>query len=576
MRTTSCLIAFAVLAASTLAGPMSTTSPVHSTLATLPGDGGYHVDKRFGYKFKAPKKWSDIAIKTDEAWLTAKYLSNKKYFHTDELTKYTSDQTPELLCIAFIDEIVKKKSREVDEKTEDGVSTTTITFNNPYKNYEDFLDRTYSGGGFFIDEKKESKLGDIKVTKYVIKVEKLSRNGPKRIVTWVYHAPDIDFAVQVEVLADAYPKLKKVLDRTFASFKLIERTEGRLPTSGKTNDGFTITIRDMETGTPKERRSKRVESQEQLHRRAIERLPKEWEDMKTKGLLILSHTDKKYAQRVGVHCALLLQWFDKTFPYVGKGEYVRAPIIRVCKDNEENGAFSRGVNSGGGWWFGTGGEIVTNKGTSGFGGYEMDRVNRQLFSYWFQERDRDLSSALPEWLGNGLYQYVEGARAKGSKVNFSVDRYSETEARLAVSRGTATSPRDLIRMTREEFQTSAGGTASGEAYWSRRTESAMLVRFLVSKESRRCKQAKGLLEKYLTSLNAIMNEEKADENKEFKSEADAEPETEEEEEARAKERASRWRKKEKELMESVFERVFAGWDDSDWKSFESAYFKYLS
>lgn len=576
MRTFPCLIASVFLAAPTLGGPAIAPAAPVAALAPALGAGGYHVDKRFGYKFKAPKEWSQIAVKTDEAWLTTKYLSDKKYFYTDELTKYTTDHTPELLCIAFIHENMNKKSREVDEKTEDGVSTTTITFNNPYKNYEDFLDRTYSGGGFFIDEKKKSKVGDVEVTQYVIKVEKLSRNGPKRIVTWIYHAPDIDFAVQIEVLEDAYPKLKKILKRTFGSFKLVERTEGKLPTSGKTNDGMTITIRDMEKGTPKERRTKRVESEEQLHRRAVERLPEEWEDMKTKGLLVLSHTDKKYAKRVGEHCAAMLKWFDKTFPYIGKTEYVRAPIIRVCKDQEENGAFSRGVNSGGGWWMGTGGEIVTNKGQSGFTGFEIDNVNRRLFGYWFQERDRDLSSALPEWLGNGLFQYVEGGRAKGSKIDFRVDRYSQTEARLAVGKGTATSPRDLIRMTRDEFSTSAGGSQNGETYWSRRTESAMLVRFLISKDSKRCKQAKGLLEEYLSTLNAIINEQDEDDNKTFKDEEEAEPETEEEEEERAKARANRWRQQEKQLMESVFDRVFADWSDSDWKSFESAYFKYLS
>ncbi len=575
MRVQSCLIAFALLATPTLAGPRSAVSSptAAKTPAVLPAGGGFHEDKRFGFKFKPPKEWAEIAIKTEEAWLTAKYLSDKKYFYTDKDTKYTTDHTPELLCIAFIHENMKKKSEDVDEETEDGVATTTITFNNPYKDYEDFLDRTYSGGGFFVDEKTKGKVGGVEVTKYSIKVEKLSRNGPKRILTWIYHAPDIDFAVQIEVLEGEVKKLNKILSRTFNSFKLIERTEGKLPTSGKTDDGWSVTIRQMEEGTPKERRTKRMESEEQLHRRAIERLPEEWDNLKTKGILVLSHTDKKYAKRVGDHCAALLSWLEKEFPYVGKGEYVRAPIIRVCKDDEEMGAFSRGVNSGGGWWYGTGGEIVTNKGDGGFTGYEMDNVNRRLFSYWFQERDRDLSYALPEWLGGGLSDYIEGARAKGRKIEFRVDRYSETEAKLAASQGHATSPRDLIRMTRSEF--SGASANGGSGYWSRRQESSMLVRFLLSPESRRCKQAKKLVEEYLTALSHVITEKEEESNSRFKDDKTKAPETEEEEEERAKERANRWRQAETSLMESVFERVFADWTESDWKSFESAYFKFL-
>ncbi|MEM7518256.1 MAG: hypothetical protein AAF368_15200, partial [Planctomycetota bacterium] len=87
--------------------PAATAAPSARTAgAVLPAPmlagGGTHSDKRFGFKFLPPKGWNSIAMKTDEAWLTAKYVSDKTYFYTDPKTRWTSEHTPELLLIAFI------------------------------------------------------------------------------------------------------------------------------------------------------------------------------------------------------------------------------------------------------------------------------------------------------------------------------------------------------------------------------------------------------------------------------------------------------------------------------------------
>ena len=314
--------------------------------ASAQGGSSTHRDARFGFEFKPPPAWDNIALKTDEAWLAAKYLSKKTYFFTDKDTRWTSEHRPELMLIAFIHENMKR-DHDVTEEEDGDSKTKTIVILNPYKSYEDYLDRTYSGGGFYVDEKQKGKLAGLEVTKYTIRVEKLTYTGPKRIVTWLYHAADIDFALQVEVLESEYSKLAPTLDRVFSSFRQIPRTEGGLPTSGKTDEFAWITIREMDEGEPSERLAKRMESQRQLHRRAIHQLPEDWQHSVVDGILILSHTDPKYATRVGKHCAQLLKWLDSTFSYVGPGVYVRAPIVRVCKDRAEADSFSRGVHAGG-------------------------------------------------------------------------------------------------------------------------------------------------------------------------------------------------------------------------------------
>lgn len=545
-------------------------APAPAGAAAPPGagleSGSTHSNARFGFAFKPPRGWENIALKTDEAWLAAKYLSDKTYFWTDPDTKWTSEHKPELMVIAFIKENMKREKQETEE-TEDGVTTKTITINNPYKDYEDFLDRTYSGGGFYVDEKEEEKLGDVDVTKYTIKVDKLSRNGPKRITTWIYHAPDIDFAMQIEVLEGEYKKLKRTVDSALGSFALIPRTEGDLPTSGKTEDGIWITIREMDEGPPADRRTKRMESQKQLQERAIRQLPSDWEHYDVDGILVLSHTDQKYALRVGKHAKLFLKWLDDTFPYIGKGEYVRQPIVRVCGSEEEERSFSRGVRGGEGWYFSSGDEITTHKSDEGFIGWEMDWVNQRLFDHWLQDRDRDLASALPEWLRAGLYEYVKGARSDGSKLDFRVDDWNRDETRVAIAQGRASSPRQLVQMTRSEIYSS-----SANVFWGYQRQSGMLVRFLMSSDARRVKQAKSLVEDYIKALQQVIEERSKKENNDIKTEKKAT--TEEEEQAQAKARAENWRKAEEDLLKQVYGLVFGGWSGSDWDKLEKGYFDF--
>ena len=546
---------------------------VLAAVCTLPALGasfttqekkGWHVDEQYGYQIKYPKDWTSIPMQMEESWMIAKFLSDKSQFYTEPGGGRTWEFKPEMHVIAFIDQELKTKVIKEDNKWR---------IHNPYKDYKDYLKRTYTGGGYYFDEEEEGDYGDIKVTKYSIRVEKLSRQGPKRITTWIFHAPQIDFAVQCEVLEDEFRKSRRDILRTLNSFKLIPRTEGGLPSSTTGPGDIIVETDDSERKlTPEERRNKRVEDNKRAHARAKEAVTSEWDVFETDRFLVLCHTDKKYAKKVVDQAEAIMDWLDETFEYVGPGEYVRKPILRICETEEEERSYHNGR-----WWLsyaGTGSpEIVIHKDMmGGVVSYNQREVNRMILDLWFHDRDYDLYAAMPRWLEHGLDEVVALARAKGSKMEFRDDGWERDDLREAEREGRLAAPKDLLMMDASEFYQFGGGSSSYEAVMTRLDEVAALVRFLVDDSARKNKKTKAALENYLKQLKAVVTET----NKKEKRSTDTfAPKTEEEEDRLYKELQAKWKKAEKNLLEEVFARTFGHWTEDDWADFEKDYRKNL-
>ena len=113
-----------LLTAATLTLAAAQLAPARAPVAQ---DSSLVKNERLGFSFRAPKSWSSVALKTDEAWLASKHLSNKEYFGTDKVTGYTYSHVPEMLCITFIHDNLKR-TKTVEEESEEGVTTTTTTF----------------------------------------------------------------------------------------------------------------------------------------------------------------------------------------------------------------------------------------------------------------------------------------------------------------------------------------------------------------------------------------------------------------------------------------------------------------
>ncbi|MBI5434132.1 MAG: hypothetical protein HZA52_14965 [Planctomycetes bacterium] len=535
-------------------------------LASAAGAGEVYENPNFGIKLRPPKGWTQMPQQSSEEWQVVKYLSDKTYFWTDKAGGWTFEFKPELTVVAFVTEVTRQKA-EVERKKEDGKDTITILLRNPYKDYLDYLKRTYSGGGYYVSDEKDLELEGVPVHVYEIKVEKLARGGPKRIVTWLYKQPEVEFALQIEVFEDSYPKVKGLMEDAFKSFRLIPRTGGGLP--GATT-GEKLVVEDTTKLTPKQREKRRRGSERKAQEKALKTVPDGWDSFRTKRFLVLYHTDEKFARRIAGQAESLFAWLEATFPFVGPDEYVRCPVLRICKDSDEYNAYWTGGIS---FSFGDRApEVVAYNDQTGFQtGWAVERLNQELSDFWFHERDSQLAAAMPTWLVSGLLETLGNARCDKTtgKMEFRADEGGRDEVRQIVRSGTALRPRELIRQTSEDFM-----GRSGDQYRSSRWQSGAWVFYLTAGAGAKDAKTKELLSLYIRNLKQVVVDREALARSGDKTTPEA-PKTEEEEEARFKERSTLWRQRQKELLDETYERTFRSWTDKQWDAIEQAYFKTL-
>lgn len=519
-----------------------------------------HQDARVGFKIGTPKDWSQIPQSVDERWIVGKYVSQKSNFWTDKATGWTAEHKPDMEMIAFVSDALKERIKVEKRKDKAGNEETIINIDNPYKDYNDFMTRRYSGGGWFISKQEESKVGDVAVTCYEIKVEKMSQVGPKRIFTWVYHVPDIDIAVQFEVLEDAVAKLQPEFVRCFKSFKTIKRN-GESLSEVSTGDGRSvhITFNDLEKMTPEDRKRERMALEKAAHEKAAKGAPDGWTVKEMGHFLVINHADERVAKRIVERAEAAWKWLDDTFPFVGEKEYVRSPVLRICKDMAEYQAFHK--NSQGSW---TNVEITAFDDQGGSDSWMAEEVNREVKNLWFSDRDSDLSAAMPAWLGMGLDHLIGQATVKQGKLDFKTDEWNREEVRQAVQKKTALGPKAVMTMDGDKFW----------ADFSNARQGAALVGYLTFGPGAKDKQTKDVLVKYMKSLKTVAAEIRAETERDAKKDSDKkEAQTEEEEDQQIKDRSAGFKAKQKRILDQTLERTFHGWSDAEWKRFEDLYFK---
>jgi hypothetical protein len=516
-----------------------------------------HVDKKIGFKISTPKKWNQIPIQNDERWIVGRFKSNKANHYTDKAFGYTFDHKPELTMIAFVGESVKvdiELGLDKDKDKEKGGSSVAgvLYLDNPYKNYEEYLKKTYSGGGWYFDEETTKEIRGIEVTAYEIKVEKSSRGGPKHITTWVYHLGHADVAIQFECFETAYPKLKKEFEARLKSFKAIERTEARNAAS----TGFREFLNDADT--PEKRKDLRLKIEKEQHEKALANLPDDWDSQDEKEFLVLSHVKKKHTKKVTDQVSAMFSWLDKNLSYIGPEEYVRRPIVRICKDTEELRIFTSGT----GWSF-TNIEILTCRDNTGWSNYLNGQINDRTFTFWFNEKDRELYNRIPTWLKVGIDSMLTSGQLKGSRMIFEPDQQDKSALREANGNGTIILPSVMLRMSVDEMRSSKG------IYY----QFGAFTRYLLAGKGAKDKLTKGLVREYLTHLGDIIAEEKALEEANDGMSNEDEPETEEEEDAAFKAKQNAWKERADDIAKAVFDRTFDDWSDKDWENLDKAYLR---
>jgi hypothetical protein len=292
-----------------------------------------------------------------------------------------------------------------------------------------------------------------------------------------------------------------------------------------------------------------------VHEEALRGLPDTWEVIKEKQFLILNHGGDKAAENLVDQGEAVFKWCEKLFPYIGQDEYVIRPVIRICKDIDEESAFRSGTS-----WFTPGFEITTHKDTVGIGSWEYRWLNRRFMGYWLAQKDSELMYALPAWMEFGLSECVSYGKHKGTKFELRPSDWEVMGLRERVKQGLARTPKEMFLATTDDFQ------EENSAY-----EAAALMRYLIDGKGSKKRLTRDLLQTYYHELLTAMDEIREAESDQW--DTDDGPTTEEEEDARFKARQQQWNDREKELAELLFQRVFAEWDDDDWRTFEKDYFK---
>jgi hypothetical protein len=354
--------------------------------------------------------------------------------------------------------------------------------------------------------------------------------------------------------------------------------------------GLLPAVQEQEAPSPEEaarmRREAAQESERALHGEAIAKLGDEWTSFETEHLLVLSHTDEKKARRVVAQVEAVLAFVQQELGMLGEGEYMRRPILRVCRDEEERRSLTR-QRSTTPTWLPAGLEILGSADTEGPGSFSLASLNSLLLQHFLKERATETYLAMPPWLGHGLQRYVEGLRLdKYGKLQFYLDDWDRDDLTVQTQLGRGLPPAQLFRMTEKKI---GGGETRGKY-----AQTDALVRFLLSEEGKKNPRAKSLLASYLAALQTIANEKSAEmraraetmQAEDAKKPADGD-ETEAGENGDAKapvldpeQELARWRRKawldsEETLIEDLWFQNFRSFEDKDWKSLEKSFAKFI-
>ena len=477
-----------------------------------------HQDKKHGFKITAPRGWTQVPLQLDEEWIAGRYMSDREDIYNDPEHGWSWTYTPEMRILVFPKGLdirdTKTLSEETDEE-ENAIKKVTFSERN-FLNYKDYKKNSIRSGGFYFSEEETDTINKVPTTCYEIKVERMSYNGPKRTIAWVYHLSDMDVAVEFTVLEDRYEDHYRAIKSSLKSFRTIAKE------ASESGDDVPGVIEEfamhfgLDELTPKEREEARKHLEQVAYEKAIAGLPKGWEHDEVGRCLVLSHDCEDHARDIANHVTAILDWLDKNLYYIGPEEYVRRPILRVCKDREEENIFRHGSQS----WGGISTEIVTHHDTSGWINFEDDWVNRRALQIWLQDRDKELTWAMPYWLRTGLTEVFENVRTKGRRLEFQEgDQFQRNGWRI---NGEELQPIPASELFRRK--------ADASKSWQVQRQAGLLVHYLLVGKGSKSSNTKKILGDYLMNLGETVRRIEAEEDAGKDASKDDKPKTEEEEE----------------------------------------------
>ncbi|MEE2886118.1 MAG: hypothetical protein VX951_01690 [Planctomycetota bacterium] len=525
---------------------------------------GVYSNSELGFQLKVPAKWTQVPTQVDERWVVAQFQSDMRYEGHVKLDGPRCRHRPTMRVIKF-DEAVSKDIASVGRDADDAA---VRTHKRPYRNYRDYVKRNSSKGGFYFSvEKPGAKLGKYSVDIYEVKVEKLSRNGRRHYIAYVFRGTGIDFAVEFDFLEYKFKKLKSSALRCFRSFKLIPRTTGARQSSG-IEDRITGTWLDPDwkNKSAAERRLLRRKIAELRARRAIAGLPRGWRVSESKHFTILSNASKKHTSRLVKSAETCRTWLDKRFGAMND-EYVSKGILRICRNYDEFSVYRTrssdavSLNNR---------EIATYENKNLGNGAAFGPLFYSLYTQFMAEKHNLLHSSTPYWLRSGMEDYLRSARVRGSKIEFTSSTYvAKTFRLLRRSKVEPRTPRQLMNLADSQF--SKGNKKDPVIAHQLET----FFRFIESSRKQpKILESRGsdfVLDYLRESMKAAEEYETARKASKPSSTAAV---TEAEEEERTRQRSGRIQKRRNAICKAV-NGALCGWSDTEWQSLDRAYRVYL-
>ncbi|MCA8966486.1 MAG: hypothetical protein KDC48_16515 [Planctomycetes bacterium] len=541
------VLPFALLAAS-LCAP--------STAQELKGRVWTH--EKFGIKMTIPDGFSVVPLQIDEQWIAAKFLSEKTYLSKDK--EWNHEHKPLLRVIVFTEKA--KQGTGVEKHEKDDGSTFIGIGAVPYQGYRDYVKRHRSG--FFFSKEEEDKVGGEDCLMCEVDVHK---GEPKlHLYSVVFRRPTYEVAVEMEVLEDRRDQLEKIALKVIDSLRFKEgvaETTAAVTGAGKsTSTRLWSAFREEWRKRPSLERAEIRKQMEADHHKAVRaKTPSDWTIEESKHFLVVSHADERFTKRMVDGAETFYSWCEKEFGKLGD-DYVRRPVLRLCKDFDEYKAFHFDSSNTTGWSLaGADTEIGTYwDDYNGSSGRDVSIMFDDILLHYLQEMDTHIVAYTPYWLSFALDDYVGSAFIKGRKVEFKVDDYVRDESRNMQREGKLPDLRKVLEMDADAFLAQMKVDSRSDY------AATQALRYVLGPGQRE-KPFKEFLQRYFKAVVAVADKHAGD----WKSMDTRSAQTEEEEEQQAKDYSSRTKERRKQLQKEINEMVLNEIDEKAWEKYEKAF-----
>jgi hypothetical protein len=501
-----------------------------------------------------------MPISTDEQWRVAQWQNPREFVDEDTKTNSWTHHQPKLDVVIIPNSAAAQKGAEVKKEGDKIV----VKRQAPWGDLKEYMDKTTRDagyGGYYFSKEEESKIGTWKVMVYEITVDKFTSNwnaSPRRIYGWAFYAEDAIYGLVGDSLVKFEEKVKPELEAAAKSFKIFPRT-GTLPgaevTPGDDEDG--VTVKKDQHLTAEDLKKRRMEAFNRHLSKIKSTLPDGWKVKESENFTAVTHCDDKFTKEVLDHAEALRGWLDTNLGFVGSG-YAGKIVLRVCADENERSAM---WNSMGWSWDRL--EVVTGQDRNGWMDNKMSTLNSGIYGIWLRDKNREFSWSMPPWINSGLNAVVSSAISKGRRItDFKAATWDNVQIAEQRRAGKLVEARTFFTMNWEDMWKN----------WETHQQAEAFVRFLLIGAGHSNQKYKNVLSDYIKALVIEVDEAKGVRAGAGPEEA---PKTEEEEAAQQRARAEEWKKEEQQRLKRLMDKAFPGWDDGQWKSFNTCYFKEL-